>query len=274
LVGGTGGAVLLGGNGERGDTLEICPWGSGAVSAAGADRVGEQCRCPGYHHCKLSRKMRSGAKTGIRPMTLSPKVIDISHYDDIASFEGLAAAGLLGVIQKATEGATDVDPTYADRVAPAQNAKLLWAAYHFWRSEDSAEAQAANFLAVAKDAPRWALDYEVSGGTPAAIVAIMNLIKAGASGKMMLYGPKDIIEELITAATDEEKAFLAQADLWWAEYSVAAPTPSRAVQAVWPTIFLWQYTESGTISGAEGEVDLNCCSVTDEDLATHWSAAA
>jgi lysozyme len=204
---------------------------------------------------------------------MTPKVIDLSHYDDITSFQDLITAGIVGVIQNATEGASDVDPTYAERKAEVAATSLQWGVYHFWRPEDSAEAQADNFLAVAKDAPRWALDYEVSGGTPAAIVAVMQAISAGCNGKMMLYGPKEYIEPLIDAATDEEKAFLAQADLWWAEYDVEAPTPSPAVQVVWPTIFLWQYTESGTVGGANGEVDLDSFSGTDQDLTKQWGNA-
>jgi lysozyme len=207
-------------------------------------------------------------------MNITPKVIDLYHEDDVTSFADIYGAGIRGVLHKATEGATVIDNAYASRQSEAEAVGLLWGAYHFWRPEDSAEAQAQRFLAAAGAAPRWALDYEVSGGTPTTIVAIMKLIQAGTTGKMTLYGPKDILEELIASATDEEKAFLSQADLWWAEYG-DAPSLSDALKALWPNgPWLWQYTESGKIAGVSNETDLNSFSGTDADLQNQWPAGA
>ena len=39
-------------------------------------------------------------------------VIDLSHHNNSVDFGKLAAAGVVGVIHKATQGADGVDPTY------------------------------------------------------------------------------------------------------------------------------------------------------------------
>ena len=58
-------------------------------------------------------------------MKINPKVIDISHYDDVevvngvyVGFKKVYAAGYRGVINKCTQGTGYVDPTYAPRKVP------------------------------------------------------------------------------------------------------------------------------------------------------------
>jgi lysozyme len=205
-------------------------------------------------------------------MAPSPKVVDLSHYDTVTSFEDLYNAGILGVIHKATEGATYIDETYTERQAEAAKTPLLWGAYHFYQPADSPQSQAGNFLAVAKDVERWFLDYEVQSN-PADIMAVMQLIKAGCSGKMGLYGPKDLIVAMIAASNSEQEAFFAECDLWWAEPDIDAPEGWPA--EVWPKWFLWQYTWTGTIAGVSGEsdTDLNAFNGTDADLIAQWGGA-
>ena len=72
--------------------------------------------------------------------------------------------GIRGIIHKASQGADEVDPLYAERRSAALGAGLRWGAYHFGTGAE-VDAQVANFLAAAQpDAGTLvALDYEPNG---------------------------------------------------------------------------------------------------------------
>ncbi len=48
-------------------------------------------------------------------MPLLNAVIDISHFNNVTSFQDVRNAGIIGVINKATQGLTGVDGTYGTR---------------------------------------------------------------------------------------------------------------------------------------------------------------
>lgn len=72
-------------------------------------------------------------------------VIDLSHHNHDVDFNRIRAAGVAGVIHKATQGTGFVDDQYALRRQPALNAGLLWGAYHFGTG-DNVDAQVSHFL--------------------------------------------------------------------------------------------------------------------------------
>ena len=59
----------------------------------------------------------------------------------MSSFETVKAAGIAGIIHKATQGLSFQDPTYHDRRTQALAAGLLWGAYHFGEGGDGAQGQ-------------------------------------------------------------------------------------------------------------------------------------
>ena len=79
----------------------------------------------------------------------TPLVIDLSHHNTVTDFGKIAAAGIRGVIHKATEGVTFKDAEYGPRRQAAIGAGLIWGAYHFLRPGDM-KAQAKFFLDTAK----------------------------------------------------------------------------------------------------------------------------
>src|SRR5258706_7209929 len=79
-------------------------------------------------------------------------VIDISHHNANPDFQQAKAAGILGVIHKATQGLTYKDPMYLTNRQKALDAGLLWGAYHFGDGTDGT-AQADFFLSVATPGP-------------------------------------------------------------------------------------------------------------------------
>lgn len=68
--------------------------------------------------------------------------LDISHWQDGLSLSTGRDQGFTFVIAKMTEGTTVVDPNYASFRDAAKAEKLLFAAYHFLRSDSDPVAQA------------------------------------------------------------------------------------------------------------------------------------
>src|SRR5437867_4109626 len=94
-------------------------------------------------------------------------VIDLSHHNNAVDFRRVKAAGIVGVIHKATQGVGHVDPSYAASRSGARAAGLLWGAYHFGTGGDGVE-QADHFLDAVDPAPDTllALDFEVDPQGP------------------------------------------------------------------------------------------------------------
>jgi GH25 family lysozyme M1 (1,4-beta-N-acetylmuramidase) len=85
-------------------------------------------------------------------------VVDMNHNDEVASFAEAGQAGIIGIIHKASTGASGQDPRYAERKAAAYQAGLLWGAYH-WGTAADIDAQVNNFLSVINPAgPAGGLD--------------------------------------------------------------------------------------------------------------------
>ena len=97
----------------------------------------------------------------------SNAVIDLSHNNQSVDFNKAKAAGILGVVHKATQGTGFVDPMYAKRRKAAANAGLLWGAYHFGTGADPI-AQAQSFLKVASPTAKdiLVLDFEPNTTPP------------------------------------------------------------------------------------------------------------
>ena len=178
-------------------------------------------------------------------------VIDISHHNGVRlDFAKAKAAGIVGVINKATQGRANVDPTYTDNRRKATDAGLLWGAYHFATGSDGV-AQAESFLKTAKpdDDTLLALDFEPNLTGPS-----MSLEEARAfvthvkqeTGRFPGFYSGHFIKDLLGSRSDP---VLAQCWFWLAQYG-----PTAVVPANWPSWTMWQYTD-GAIGPQPHEVD-------------------
>jgi GH25 family lysozyme M1 (1,4-beta-N-acetylmuramidase) len=88
-------------------------------------------------------------------------VVDISHHNGNVNLAKAKEDGILGVIQKATQGQSFKDPTYYRNRQKAKDAGLLWGAYHFATGSDGLK-QAQHFLDVVGNDPKTllVLDFE------------------------------------------------------------------------------------------------------------------
>lgn len=201
-----------------------------------------------------------------------PIVVDIYHGDRVTSFAQAQAAGLRGVIHKATTGAKGRDNLYDDRRTAATDAGLLWGAYH-WGTAQPAEQQVDNLLSWADPDENTliALDFEKDSGSQMTLDRareVLELIEAKLGRKAVIYSGNTIKEAL----GDRVDAYFGAHRLWLAQYG---PTPR--VQRSWKRWWLWQYAERvadlpGIPGNAEGKLDLDEFLGSEEELARTWAS--
>jgi lysozyme len=212
-------------------------------------------------------------------------VSDSYHLNPV-DFGKLAAASwngvkCVGVILKCTQGAGDVDPLYASRVAAAKAAGLLVAAYHFGTA-DPVGAQIANFTkhAMLDDTMGAWLDYEdyaQSQMTLPNAIAFQEGVDQFTGRTCGMYSA-DTIKSSITKATADQRSFLAAHAFWLAEYgSKPVMTDVDGKPLPWDVPFLWQFSgdsagpEPHTLDGLEQGADLSLFNGSPAQLAAAWS---
>jgi|SRR5215813_9089754 len=166
-------------------------------------------------------------------------VVDISHHNGNPDFQKAAAAGIVGVIHKATQGSGGTDNMYDTNRQKALDAGLLWGAYHFATGAD-ANAQADFFLETANPSADTllVLDYEPN---PQGSTMSLDQARAFVSrvneqiGRFPGLYSGNLIKEQLGSKKD---AVLAQCFFWLAQYG-----PTAVVPVNWSTWTLWQYTD-------------------------------
>src|SRR5262245_40247606 len=91
-------------------------------------------------------------------------VLDISHHncDDYPiDWDAVKAAGIYGIVHKATQGNSYTDPWYLRNCPQVYDRSMLWGAYHFINTSDPI-AQLNHYLGVVgvDDDTLYALDWE------------------------------------------------------------------------------------------------------------------
>src|SRR5262245_51486597 len=208
---------------------------------------------------------------------INRKVLDISHHNDVTSWDSIRNAGIVGIIHKATEGTSYVDDQYVKRCAPAMRAGLTWGAYHF-ANGSSVQAQVNHFLSVVgvDDETLYALDWEddPNGNTMSASQAkeFLQLIgeKIGMYRCVVYSG--NTAKSKLGSKPDE---FFGKHRLWLAQYASSGIT----VQASWDDCWIWQYSDGNVgpgphgCPGVSGDVDTNSWGGTDQELRDEWTGA-
>jgi lysozyme len=201
-------------------------------------------------------------------------VIDLSHFNNVTSFETVKGDGIVGVLHKATQGTSMLDPKYHTRKPEALAAGLWWGAYHFGVGGDGV-AQAKYFLSVVSPGPNdlLVLDLEQnpSGAsmTLAEAEAFVNYVQAETGRWPGLYGGSYVKEIL----GNNKETPLANCWFWLSEYG-----PTAIVPPAWETWTMWQYTD-GTVGpgphavAGVGNCDRDMFNGEMEDLQKLWGYA-
>ena len=180
--------------------------------------------------------------------------IDVSHYQGTVDWQQVSAAGIQFAFAKATDGVTLADPEFATNWAGMKAAGIPRGAYHFFEPTDDAGQQATFFLSNVQfesgDLPPM-LDVETPPANNAemwqGVQTWLDQVEASTGMQPILYLSSSFANEYGAPAS------LAAYPLWLAQYEVDQPT----LPTGWTTWLLWQYSNSGTVDGVSGSVDLD-----------------
>jgi lysozyme len=198
----------------------------------------------------------------------SPVVIDLSHHQATVNFVQVATARR-GVIHKATQGASYVDPRFRPREALARSVSLLWGSYHFGDGS-SVAAQVKNYLNAVAPGTLLVLDVEENSAgstmTQAQAEEFVQRVQGALGVYPVVYGGAGYLGAFRLKPVGT--SVLEQCPVWWAQYTTTA-IPSRLPSA-WPTWSLWQYTDRGACPGVQGGCDNNAFNGDNAALELFW----
>src|SRR5262245_43775661 len=185
-------------------------------------------------------------------MAMPSPVIDLSHWNPTPDWATLKQAGIIGVIHKATEGTSYVDPCLFDRARDALDAGLCWSTYHFLTDADP-EEQMQHYLTTIdpREGERVCIDHEDDDTTLEQLQdAVTYILDNRPDLQITIYSGHTIKNQLPDTVHDD---ILAGTSLWIAHYtSNASPTWPTGT---WKTWSLWQWTDSEDVPGCDEPVD-------------------
>ncbi|MEH6415834.1 glycoside hydrolase family 25 protein [Pseudomonas sp. CGJS7] len=195
--------------------------------------------------------------------------IDVSHYQGTIDWTTVKAAGIAFAYAKATDGNTYLDPMFQTNWSGMQAAGVLRGAYHFYETHDDPVTQANWFVANvgalgAGDLPP-VVDIEsyngdYGGNSVAANLQIwLDTVETALGRRPMIYTNPSFWQQTVGAG-------FSGYPLWIAEYGVSAPT----VPTDWSRWNLWQYSQSGSVDGVDGSVDLDVFAAPDLGELLRW----
>jgi len=193
----------------------------------------------------------------------SPWGIDVSHHQKVIDWKKVKAAGVSFAFLKATEGGTFVDSMYRTNRAGCNANGIAVGAYHFFRPKTNVQAQVDNFCRTvgkleAGDLPP-VIDVEdprlwTGISAKAAVDMTIEFIegiqaKLGSGIKPIVYLSPSFADSVF-----KNDARLKDYPLWIANYTTG---PAPRVPKPWLFWTYWQFTETGSVDGIGGNVDIN-----------------
>jgi lysozyme len=166
-------------------------------------------------------------------------VVDLSHHNGQVDLVTAAAAGIVGIVHKATQGTEYVDPLYRPNREKAGSAGLFWGAYHFGVGTDGVD-QADHFLSAVSPTKQdlVVLDLEANPTGPSMTLeearAFVTHLTAVLGRSPVLYAGH-YLKELLGGGTDP---VLGACPFWLAQYGKTPVVPPN-----WADWTLWQYTD-------------------------------
>ncbi|KGR77091.1 GH25 family lysozyme [Ureibacillus sinduriensis] len=182
--------------------------------------------------------------------------IDVSRYQEEIDFDAVANAGMEAVIIKSSEGVDYTDPNFEVNYEGAKAAGLKVGFYHFLTATTVEQArEEANFFASIINGKeidiKPVMDFEDLEGL--SVEEINAIALAFADELESLTGLPVMVYSNANNATNVFSESLTTYSLWLAQYDGSEPSD----EVIWDTWAGWQYTDTGTVEGIEGDVDLN-----------------
>lgn len=192
--------------------------------------------------------------------------IDVSHFQQEIDWQQVRRAGVAFAFIKATEGTSMFDAHFNQNWRHAKMAHVLRGAYHFFRPQIDAEAQAHFFLdKIASDPGDLppVLDVEVLTNTAPERVIVgahewLETVKTRLACNPILYTGSAFWRNTLKNSPD-----FSEYPLWIAHYTSG---PNPLVPSAWPRWTFWQFSQQGKLAGITGNVDLDIFNGTAAEL--------
>ncbi len=195
------------------------------------------------------------------------KGIDVSKWEGAINWPKVKAGGIAFAFARVSDGANTRDATFATNWAGAKSVGIVRGAYQFFRPTQDATTQADLLVAALGgsytrgDLPP-VIDVEDTGGLAAATVAArvrtwVDRVHGKLGVAPIVYTGKYFWRDQVGGPTS-----FAGNPLWIAQYTTLCPD----LPAPWARWTFWQNSETGTVSGISGAVDLDRFNGTLADL--------
>jgi lysozyme len=179
--------------------------------------------------------------------------IDVSHFQGDIDWHAVASSNIQFVYLKATDGNTYTDPSFHRNTKALSATTLEYGAYHFFEANDQPITQAENFIKVIKDIPLTLspmVDVEIDDNqTPEVLQqrlkSFLTIVENSTGCKPLIYSNKNFWSLDIGPQFDDYV-------FWLAEYSQTPQLPAGIKN--WD---IWQYSQTGKITGIQDKVDLD-----------------
>jgi lysozyme len=189
--------------------------------------------------------------------------IDVSHFQGTVNWQEVKQAGMKFAIAKATEGQNTVDSQFKTNWQNIKAAGLLRGAYHFFDAGIDGTSQANHFLQTAQveagDLPP-VIDVEAAANASNATILQevqnwLDTVEQALNRLPMIYTTASFWNSHLNHT-------FGKYPLWVAEYGVSVPK----IPAGWSNWQFWQYSQSGSVEGVTGSVDLDYFNGSYNDL--------
>jgi GH25 family lysozyme M1 (1,4-beta-N-acetylmuramidase) len=185
--------------------------------------------------------------------------VDVSHWDGIIDWGSVTADF---AIMKCTQGVTYFDDQYLANKAGCVANQIPHGVYHYFEPDIDGTLQAEYFYSKANDKELkvWVIDVEKAGtGLVYNLEKMIRRLWDLTGWNPVIYTRAGFWNVYVPVMPDWAKP----CPLWVANYTTAA-TP--LIPNGWTSWLIWQYTESGTMVGITGAVDLNRFNVAADDM--------
>lgn len=177
--------------------------------------------------------------------------IDVSYWQGTVNWSQVAGAGYKFAIARISHGTQTIDHTFPTNWAGIKNAGMIRGAYQYFAPTQSVDAQAQiviNAVGQLQDGDLPAvLDLETGNPTVAQIQRWMDLVTAGTGKVPIIYTGSYFWQDHVGSSA------FASYPLWTAHYTTECPL----IPDNWAGWRFWQYTDSGSVPGISGNVDLD-----------------
>jgi lysozyme len=222
----------------------------------------------------------------VGPVAAGPFIpgIDVSNFQGSINWTSIKNAGIKFAFCKATEGVDFVDARFTTNIVNANTAGIPIGPYHFGRP-DSNEANPNDAIDEANDFVDAIAPYYAQPGIRLRPVLDVERLPTpgeftGTTKAYLSEWVRDFVgvvvnrlgfEPLIYANTNYASNYfetnINQYDLWLANYNYTPPSePPTSAYGIWSDWAFWQHSDSGTVSGISGAVDLNVFEGTIDEL--------